>query len=86
MATTRVVEAVDVFEDGHLSLAPRLPRMPPDQFCFDGFEERLDGSVVVTIALAAHRYLEAMLAQDFLVVVRTILATAIRVVDAVFRR
>ena len=60
--------------------------MPPDQFSLDGFEERFDGSVVVTIALPAHRYFEAVLAQDLLIIMRTILAAAIRVLDAAFRR
>ena len=40
------------------------------------------GGVVVAIALAAHGYLEAMLAQDLLIVMRTVLRPAIRVVDA----
>ena len=48
--------------------------MTPDQFRFNGLEERLNGGVIITISLAAHRYLEAMLAQDLLVIVRTVLA------------
>lgn len=56
--------------------------MPPDQFCFDGFEERLDGCIIVAITFARHRYLEPMLAQDFLIVMRTVLRPAIRVMDA----
>lgn len=60
--------------------------MLPDQSGLYGFEERFDGSIVVTIALAAHGHLEAMLAQDLLIIMRTILAAAIRMVDAVFRR
>ena len=43
--------------------------MPPDQLSLDGFEERFDGSIVVAIALATHRHLEAMLAQKLLIVV-----------------
>jgi hypothetical protein len=49
VAATRIVEAIDVFEDGHLSLPPRLPRVPPNQFSLDGFEERLNGSVEAPI-------------------------------------
>lgn len=60
--------------------------MPPDQLGLDRLEERLDGGIVITIALAAHRYLEAVLAQNLLVIVRTILAAAVCVVDATFRR
>ena len=84
MAAARIVEAVDVFEDRHLCFASCLPWMSPDQFCLDGFEEGFDGGVLITITLAAHRDLEAMLAQDLLVVVRTILRPAIRVVNAAF--
>ena len=86
MSAARIVKAVDVFKDRHFSLAPRFPGMPPDQLCLDRFEERFDGSIVVTIAFAAHRHLEAVLAQDLLIIMRTILAAAIRVVDAVFGR
>ena len=51
-----------------------------------GFEERFVSRVIVTITLAAHGHLEAMLAQNLLIVMRTILAAAICVVDAIFRR
>jgi hypothetical protein len=47
-----------------------------------GFEEGLDCCIVITIAFAAHGHLEPVLAQDLLVVVRTILAAAIRVMNA----
>ncbi len=47
--------------------------VPPDQFCFDGFEERLDRGAVITITLAGHRHLKLMLPQDFLVIMRAVL-------------
>ena len=53
---------------------------------FEGLEEGLDGGVIVAIALAAHRHLEPMLAQNLLIVVRTVLASAIAVEDAAPRR
>jgi len=84
VAAAWIVEAVDVFKDRHLGLPSGLPWMPPDQFSFDGLEERLDCRIIVTIALTAHRYLEPMLAQDLLIIVRTILRPAIRVMDAAF--
>ena len=56
--------------------------MTPDQFSLDGFEERLNSGVVIAIAFAAHRCLEPMLTQDLLIVVRTILAASVRVMDA----
>ncbi len=46
----------------------------------------LDGGIVITVALAAHRDLEAMAAQDLLVVMRAVLRAAIRVMDAAGRR
>jgi len=84
MASSRIVEAVDVFEYRHLRLASCFPRMSPDQFCLDGFEEGFDGGVIIAITFSAHRYLEAMLALNLLIVVRTILRPAIRVVNAAF--
>lgn len=59
---------IDVLEDGRFSLPPGLPRPSPDQLSFDRFEERFYGRVVVTIAFAAHRHLEPVLAQYLLVV------------------
>jgi hypothetical protein len=66
---TRIVEAIDVLEDGRFSLPPGLPGPSPDELSFDRFEEGLDGGVIIAIALTTHRYLEPMLAQEFLVVV-----------------
>ena len=86
MASSRIIEAIDVFENCHLSPPTGLPRVPPDQLRFDGLEKRFDSSVIVAITLAAHRYLEVVLVQDFLVVVRTILAATIRVMDAALGR
>ena len=84
MPSTRVVVAVDVFENCHLGLSSCLPCIAPDQFRFDGFEEGLDGCVIITISFSVHRHLEAMLTQDFLIVMRAVLRPAIRVVDAAF--
>jgi hypothetical protein len=52
MPAARVIEAVDVLEDGGFGLASGLPRAAPDQFGLDRLEEGLDGSVIVAIALA----------------------------------
>jgi hypothetical protein len=41
------MEAVDVVEDGCLSLSPGFPSAPPDQLGLDGLEEGLDGCVIV---------------------------------------
>ena len=61
----RVVEAVDVSKDGHLRLPARFPCIAPDQFRFDGFEECLNGCVILTISFATHGHFEAVLPQDF---------------------
>ena len=60
--------------------------MPPDQLGLDGFEERLDGGVIIAISFTTHRRFEVMLAQDFLVIVRAVLAATIRVMDAALGR
>ena len=54
MSATGVIKAVDVFEDGDLSISARLPRMPPDQLGLDGFEESFHRSIVITIPFTAH--------------------------------
>ena len=82
MFSARVVEAVDVFEEGDLDFAAGLLVAAPDQFCLQGFEEAFDGRIVVAIALAAHRNLEPMLAQQLLIVVSTVLRPAVRVMNA----
>ena len=65
---------------------PRPSADAYDQFGLDRLEEGLNGGVIVAIALATHRHLEPMLAQDLLIVMRTILAAAIAVEDAAPRR
>ena len=54
MATTGVVEAIDVLEDGGFGLSPCWPTLSPDEFCFQAFEKRLDRGIVVAITFAAH--------------------------------
>jgi hypothetical protein len=39
MPTARVIEAVDVLEDGGFGLATLFPRLAPDQLGLDGYEE-----------------------------------------------
>ena len=79
VSASRVIEPVYVFEDRHLSLPLRFPWLPPDQFSFDGLKEGLDCCIVVAISLPRHRHLEPMLAQNFLIVMRTILRPACRI-------
>jgi hypothetical protein len=49
VSAARIVKAVYVFEDCHLSLASCLPRLPPYQLGFYGFEEGLDGGIEAPI-------------------------------------
>jgi hypothetical protein len=78
----RIVEAVDVFENGDFDLSSCLPVSAPDHFGFEGFEKALDSCVVIAIALSAHGRCHTMFSQDLLIVVRTVLAAAVRVVNA----
>jgi hypothetical protein len=48
----------------------------------DSSEDRPDSRVVITVAFHTHRDFEAMLPQEFLIVVRTVLAAAICMMDA----
>ena len=73
MSAARIVEDVDVFEDRQLRRSARRPRPLPQQLGLDRLEERLDGRIVVAISRPAHRHLEAVLAQDLLVIVRAVL-------------
>ena len=86
MPTAWVIEPVDVLEDGRLNLSAGFPRASPDQLGLDGFEEGLDCGVVIAVTLAAHRHFDPMLAQNFLVVMRTVLAATVTVEDAAFGR
>ncbi len=58
--------------------------MTPDQFGLDGFEKRLDSGVAIAIAFATHRHFEVTLAQDLLVIGRTVWAATTGVMDAAF--
>jgi len=56
--------------------------MPPYQFRFEGLEEGFHCSIVIAITFAAHGYLEALLSQQLLIIMRTILAAPVGMVDA----
>tara|TARA_B110000977_G_scaffold129919_1_gene165732 strand:- start:85 stop:282 length:198 start_codon:yes stop_codon:yes gene_type:complete len=61
VATTRIVEPIDILEDRAFSLTACVPTIAPDQLSLDGFEERFNHRIVIAIALAAHQDLEAVL-------------------------
>lgn len=79
MPASWIVEAIDVFEDGHLGVATRWPGLLPEQLSFDGLEEGFDSRVVVAIPSSAHGRLEPILAHHLLVVMRAVLAPAVGV-------
>jgi hypothetical protein len=86
VASARIVEAIDVFEDGDFGIAARLPALLPQQLCLDRLEERRDRRVIIAVAFTAYRHLEAMLAQDFLVFMRAVLAAPVGMMNASFQR
>ena len=50
----RIVETVDVFEEGDFDLAACLPVSAPDQLCLQRLEQAFDGRVGITVPLSAH--------------------------------
>ena len=98
MPTARVVEAVDVFEEGNFDLSAGLPVSAPYHFRLPGFEKALERCVVITVALAAHGCCQTMFSQNLLMVMGTLWAArcpatvclqtvrgAIRVMNAALR-
>lgn len=86
MFAAGVVKAVDVLKESVVDLLSCGPIVPPDQFGLEGLEEGFNGGIVVTVALAAHRYPEAPFLQPFLIVVGTILTASICMVNAALWR
>ena len=65
----RIVEPIDILEYRAFSLTACVPTVAPDQLSPDGFEERLDHRIIITIPFAAHRDLEAVLGQALLILI-----------------
>jgi len=65
----RVVETVDVSEDGDFGITTRLQGPLPEHLCLDRFEESLNGRIEVANSHAAYRDFETLLAWNFPVVV-----------------
>ena len=84
MSAARTIKAVDAFENGNFDLSSRLPISAPDHFRLEGFEDAFDGCGVITVALPARGCCQAVFSQDFLIVMRTVLAAAISVVNTAF--
>lgn len=86
MPTARVVEAVDVLKEGNFDLPAGLPVSAPNYFWLERFEEVLNCGVVIAVTLATHGCCQTMFSQYLLIVMRTVLAAAISVLNAAFGR
>ena len=69
MSPSWIIEPVDILEYRPFGLASCFPTVTPDQLRLDGFEERLDHRIIITISLAAHRDLEHVLGQALLILI-----------------
>jgi hypothetical protein len=67
MSTERIVEAIDVFENGDFDLPAGLPISALDHLNLEGFKEAFYGSVIIAVSFSAHRCCQAVFSQDFLV-------------------
>ncbi len=54
MLASRILEAIDVFQDGDLSVATCVPGALPQQLSLDRLEEGFYRCVVVAVAGSAH--------------------------------
>ena len=86
MASSGIIIPIDILEDRALGLTACVPTVAPNQLYLDGFEERFNHGIVVTITFAAHGDLEPMLGQASLTLVGTILRPAIRMVNVALGR
>ena len=86
MSSTWIVEAVDVSAKGRFGSCSGLEAGSPDQLVLDRLEHRFHHGVVVAIALATHRRDDAARIQKPLIILRTILAAAIGMLDQAGRR
>src|SRR5258706_8457149 len=81
MATTPIVEALDVLEEIRLGLVSGTPAAMVHAFLLERGEEAFGDCVVVAVALAAHAAAQARRLELELIVRRRILASAVRVMQ-----
>ena len=86
MASPWIVEAIDVMAKCFFGCLSSLVHGAPDELRFDCLEHGFDHRIIITIALAAHGRDHVLSFQEPLIIIRTILATAVRVVDQASRR
>src|SRR5688572_23592379 len=81
MTSETIVEKFNVLKDTGFSLRFREIMAMMNQLSFQGAKETFHGSIVVTIAGAAHTTLDLIMGQQSLIIVASILATPIRVMQ-----
>ena len=86
MAVEQVIKSIDILEYCPLGLASCFPTIAPGQLGLDGFEERLHRRIIIAVCFATHRPPKSVLAWDLVMVVRTILAATVDVMEASFGR
>ena len=69
-----------------LGLTAFFPVFTPNKLSLIGFEKRLNHGVVVVITFAAHRGFEHILGHAELILVKTTMRSAVRMVNAALRR
>jgi hypothetical protein len=65
-------------------LLTRLPLVPPNEFCFQYYEDDFDSGVAIAVFRAANGYLKPKLKKLLLIVSRTVLASVVRVMHTTF--
>jgi len=81
VATLPIIETQDIGKDVGLRLLARPVVLKVDMFTFEGAKETLHGSIVVTVARAAHADLDLLIAEKSLVWIASILAASIRMMQ-----
>src|SRR3954466_1773066 len=76
MAPDGIVEPIDVAANSSVRLLAGVEDGPPDEFGFQGLEERLHHGVVIAIPLAGHRDQDGVFVELGPIIDRAILAAA----------
>src|SRR6478735_3637628 len=86
MTTLTVVPDFDVLKDGAACSCPRGPRAPIEQLPSEGGKETFRHGVVITVGSATHAGSQLVSSQQFPIVERRILNSAIRMMQQAFSR
>ena len=86
MPASRIIKPINVFEQGYFCLPACCPCIAPNQLRLERFEEGFHNGIIIAVTPSTHRHLKAMFLEHLLIIIWTILGTAIRVVDTPFGR